>query len=163
MKYFLLSLLLLFSFFCCKKQCDKSLRVGEIVQIPVEFVGFSLAEINSIYVYRIDKSNVTLIDTFSMREILWAHEARTFNEIITDNTPSSNSRHFGRYDSYFDNCNLIFNWQTDKDTLSDFKIKKSKEESNDCHSDDPNVKINQFSFFHKGKSISKNESIRITK
>lgn len=137
--------------------------MGEIVQIPVEFVGFSLNEINQIRVYRIDKLDSNAIDTFSISEILWAREARSFHELITDNTPYSVGKRYGDYESYFDNCDLVFNWQTGSDTLIDLIVKKSKEKIKGCHRNDPNVQINQFTFRHKGKTVNKNESIRLEK
>jgi len=145
----------------CQKYRNEVLIIGEIVQIPVEFVGFKVSEINNISVYRISKLNPTAIDTFQMWEILWAKDARTFNEILTDNAPDSLQKAFGFYKSYLDNSNLIIEWETGRDTLSDFQIKKSKGSSDECHQGDPNIKIDHFSFVHKGKTIGKRESIQI--
>lgn len=159
----LLGLLFLTSFFGCVKPCDDSLRIGEIVQIPVQFVGFSLSEINNIIVYRVDYSDTNSIDTLLMHQILWANETRSTNEIITDQVHSNAQLNYGDYESYFDNCTLILDWNTGKDTLSDFEIKKSREKIEGCHKDDPNIKIDKISFVHKSKIISKNESIIISK
>ena len=68
----------------CEKSCDESLRLGEIVQIPIQFNGFSNSEIDNILVYRIDNANTSPVDTFLLRDILWANKARSANEIITD-------------------------------------------------------------------------------
>jgi len=148
----------------CEKPCEESLRIGEILQIPIVFNGFSISEIENILVYRIDNSNTsTSVDTFLLREILWANMARSTNEIITDRESSKAQSQFGRYDSYFDNCTLIFDWYTRKDTLLNFEVKKSQEKIKGCHENDPNVKIDKLSFIHKGKTITKNESIQIDK
>lgn len=147
----------------CEKPCEKDLRIGEIVQIPIQFNGFSLTEIDNILVFRIDDSDTNSIDTFLMQDILWANMARSTNEIITDKEYSKAQKQYGYYDSYLDNCTLIFNWNSGRDTLSNFEIKKSQEKIDGCHENDPNVKIDKLSFIHKGKTISKNESIQITK
>lgn len=158
-----IGLIIFLAFYGCEKPCDKSLRIGEIIQIPIQFNGFSVSEIDKIIVYRIDRANTNLIDTFLLNEILWANMARSTSEIITDRESSKAQSQFGRYDSYFDNCTLIFHWYTGKDTLLNFEIKKSQEEIKGCHENDPNVKIDKLSFIHKGKTISKNESIQIDK
>lgn len=152
-------LLVLIAAFGCSKTCDDSLRVGEMVEIPVEFVGFTLPEINNMVVYRVDKSNSGEIDTILMRDLLWAKEARSNNETITDHSTDN----LGYYSSYLDNCHLILDWHTGKDTLSDFVIKKSKALTDDCHKNDPNVRIDQLSFMHQGKMVSKNEGIQVNK
>ncbi|MFM2388333.1 MAG: hypothetical protein RL660_3090 [Bacteroidota bacterium] len=129
-----------------------------MVQIPIQFNGFSTAEIDNIFVYRIDKSNANVVDTFRMPSILWANKARTTSEIITDR-----GGNFGYYGSYFHNCDLIFDWQTGRDTLANIEILKSQEVVKDCHKDDPNVRIDKLVFMHKGNTITKNQSIQITK
>lgn len=143
--------------------CTEELVVGEMVEIPIQFNGFSLSEIEKIMVYRIDKSNTNSIDTFMLSNILWAHKARANNEVITDNTPPHSKKQFGRYESYLHHCHLVFDWQIGKDTFSDFEIKKVKAKVRGCHKDDPNVKIVAFSFVHKGKTIAPGQSVSITK
>ncbi len=157
------SLYLVIAISGCVKPCDKSLRIGEIVQIPILFNGFSVSEIDNILVYRIDNSNTSVVDTFLLRDILWANYARSTNEIISDRESSKAQIQFGRYDSYFDNCTLIFDWYTGKDTLLNIEIKKSQEKIKGCHENDPNVKIDKLIFIHKGKTITKDESIQIDK
>lgn len=49
----------------CKKPCHKDLRIGEILEIPLQFEGFSDKEINQIFVYRIDLDPSVKTDTFS--------------------------------------------------------------------------------------------------
>jgi len=133
------------------------------VQIPIIFNGFSISEIDNISVYRVDNSSTSPVDTFFLRDILWANMARSTNEIITDRESSIAQTQLGPYNSYFDNCTLIFDWYTGKDTLLNFEIKTSQEKIKGCHENDPNVKIDKLSFIHKGKTISKNESIQIDK
>lgn len=153
----------LIAFNGCKKACDASLRIGEIVEIPIQFNGFGLSEIDNIMVYRVDRSDTNSIDTFQLREILWANTARSTNEIITDRESSKAQKQYGYYESYLDNCDLIFDWNTSKDTLLNIVIKKSQESIKGCHENDPNVKIDQLSFIHKGKIISKGELIILNK
>lgn len=160
-------LIILFLFFIgftgCKKACDKSLRIGERLEIPIQFNGFSLTEIDNIIIYRIDKFDQNSVDTFLLREILWANTARSTEEVITDKEPYKTTKQYGYYESYLNNCNLIFDWTTGKDTLFDIEIMKSKEKIKGCHENDPNVRIDKLTFIHKGKTIYKNESIRLNK
>jgi hypothetical protein len=86
MKSIIFSFLLIISLSACRKYCDQSLLIGEIVQIPVEFVGFSSNEVNNITVYKINKLNPSLVDTFPMWAIIWGNQVR-FNQIITDKVP----------------------------------------------------------------------------
>ena len=147
----------------CGKFCDDSLRIGDIVEIPIQYSGFSISEIDEIVVYRIDNANPSSRDTFLLKEILWANAARSTNEIITDRMPSNADGNYGDYDSYFDNCDLIFDWSTGRDTLSDFEIIKSRENIDGCHENDPNIQIDKLTFIHKENIISKGESIEIWK
>lgn len=164
MKKHLIIFLILFAFIGCKKEvCDESFRIGETVEIPIEFNGFNVAEIDSINVYRIDKSNFNLIDTFLLKELLWLGSAQSTNELLTDSRADLVKNHYGYYDSYLNNSHLILDWKTGKDTLTDIIIQKSKEEIKGCHANDSNVKIDKLSFVHKGKTISKDESIQINK
>ncbi len=164
MKYFSLILLLLFITPSCQKACEDYLPLGEMVQIPVEFVDFTLTEMNTIKVYRIDNLNPSQIDTFLLRDILWVQEARAFNETITDRAPGQVTQKYGYYDSYLDQGTLVLDWDSNTDTLSNISIKKSKGEiEGDCYKNAPNVTIDHLSFIHKGKTISKNESIQIRK
>ncbi len=151
------------TFNACDKPCNENLRIGEIIQIPILFNGFSLSEIDNIIIYRVDKSGINTIDTFLLRDILWANSARTTNEIITDKKPGKVAGSYDEYESYFDKCDLIFEWQNGKDTLSNFEITKSQESIKVCNKNDPNVQIDKFSFVHKGKIIAKNEQIQISK
>ncbi len=159
----IMALLFIIAINGCEKSCDESLRLGEIVQIPIQFNGFSTSEIDNILVYRIDNANTSPVDTFLLRDILWANKARSANEIITDRQFSKTQNRFGRYDSYFNNCTIILDWYTGKDSLLNFEIKKSQEKIKGCHENDPNVRIDKFSFVHRGKTISKDESIQIEK
>ncbi len=154
---FLLLYISTFHFGC--KACDQSLHLGEVVEIPVEFVGFSISDINTMKVYRISRVDTSKKDTFLLTYELPGNVAALSTQ-ITDNTYNGS---YGNYDSYFDKSDLILDWTSNRDTLSNFIIKKSKGESDKCHKDDPNVVIDQLTFIHKGKTISKGDGITIYK
>lgn len=154
----LISFLLFIGFNSCDKPCDKMLIVGEAVRIPIQFNGFTISEIDKISVYRIDNSNTSLIDTMPLYGILWVQNLQSTKQILTDKGGD-----FGYYGSYFNNCDLILDWHIGTDTLSDFEVIKSKKAVEGCHSNDPNVKIDKFSFIHKGNIISNNQTIEINK
>lgn len=161
-RFLLLGCILAFT--ACVKHCDKSLLLGEEVQIPIAFVGFTLNEIDNIHVCRIDLSDSLLRDTFAMRNILWTQKAKTSNQNITDRAPAKKGiKQYGDYESYFDHCLLVFDWASGKDTLYDLQIKKSKANVKGCHSSDPNIQIDKVSFVHNGRLVSRNESIQIVK
>ncbi len=149
----------LITFYGCGKKCDMSFRVGEVVQIPIQFNNFTLAEIDNILVYRIDKSNNNVKDTARLTYFLWANKARSTNEIITESGGSSKNY----YESTLHNCDLIFDWHSGQDTLSNIEIIKSKENVSGCHKNDPNVKIDKLTFLHKGKVVVKGETIQMNK
>jgi hypothetical protein len=107
-------------------------------------------------VYRIDSLNA--IDTFSLSNILFPGGTNNSNQYITDDGGD-----FGYYGSYLNNCDNVFDWISNRDTLSNFIILKSREDVCGCHKGDPNVKIDQLTFVHKGSIINKNESIQINK
>ena len=132
--------------------------MGEIAQIPILLRGFKIEEIGNIIVYRIYKSDSSLNDTFLLNTILWANHARSTDEIITDQYTG-----MVHYQNYFHNCDLIFDWYTGKDTLSNIQIIKSREDVEGCHKNAPNVKIDKLTFVHKGKIVTKDESIQINK
>lgn len=159
----LLIVILLIQLFAGCKRCEEILQVGEVVQIPIQFNGFRVSEIDNIMVLRIDNTGINKTDTFRLSGIIWSNYARSTSESITDRNNSRSQLEFGDYGSYFDGCTLILNWGTNSDTLSNFEIKKSKKKVKGCHEDDPNIQIDKFSFIHKGKTISKNESIQINK
>ncbi len=151
-----------FLFFGCKKgkNCTEDIQMGESVMIPIQFIGFAPQEINGIEVTRINKAN-NVSDNFRLEKILFAYSAHSDNENITDRAQSGN---YGYYESYLNNSTLIFKWDTGSDTLSDFTIKKSKVEStSECHKDDPNVKVDQVTYQHKGQVIPIHTSITIHK
>lgn len=154
---------MLFVFLGCKKgkNCDNTVQQGESVFIPITFIGFAPQEINGIQVTRIDNSNTTLQDHFRLEKILWAYSSRSDQEHITDRAQSGS---YDSYGSYFDNSTLIFKWDTGADTLSNFIVRKSKVNStSECHKDDPNVKVDKVTYFHKGQLIPMGTSITIYK
>jgi hypothetical protein len=48
----LIGIIVSLAFVGCIKPCTKELRIGEIVQIPIQFNGFTSSEIDNIRVYR---------------------------------------------------------------------------------------------------------------
>lgn len=147
----------------CIMPCDKVLHLGEMVTIPIHFVGFSNSEIEKIYVYRHTPSPVDPIDSFLLSSLLIGHTAGSSDVEITDNNLSRNGKQYGNYESYLHNCSLILDWGSGRDTLHDIEILKSKSKGDRCHKSNPNVRIDKISYRHKDRTILKNESIDIVK
>jgi hypothetical protein len=78
MKSIIFSFLLIISLSACRKYCDQSLLIGEIVQIPVEFVGFSSNEVNNITVYKINKLNPAGYNTVFTSWLFLGWESASF-------------------------------------------------------------------------------------
>lgn len=164
MKYSILLVLALLLFSKCKECDSNDKHMGEVVVIPTQFVSFSTLEMSNMVVYRVDNANPANRDTLRLQDILTGYKAFTTTVQITDRAPAERAAEFDYYHSYFDNASIIIKWNSGSDTLSDFVVKKSRvETSNKCHKDDPNVKIDQFSFKHKGQTVSRNELIYIRK
>ena len=152
---------LITSFYGCKRHCDLSLIVGEILRIPIEFNNFSISELHNTLVYRIDTNVKVKRDTFSLINIVFTNEIKSTKIQITDKDMKNR---YGHYESYFNACDLVFDWGSGRDTLRNLIVLKSKKEVDDeCHKDDPNVRIDVVSFIHKGKLIKKNETVFIEK
>ena len=159
MKYLIIASLFLFN--ACQKQCTEELRLGEILQIPIQFNGFSLNELYYMKVIRMSKDLTVKNDTLMLEDIAWGHQIKDNNIIITDD---DKYLRFGDYESYFNQCDLIFLWQSGRDTLKNMVVLKSREIIKDeCHKDDPNVRIDKVSFLHKQKLFTKNEQVIISK
>lgn len=159
-------ILLVLIVFCgaCKKVCDNTYHIGELVRIPIQFTGFTVNEINNISVYRMHVNDSMDVDTFTVRDILWTQGALNELEYITDRNPvPANDSLYGYYDSYFDSCHLIFEWQTGRDSFMNMQVKKSKGESDECHKDDPNIRIDLQTFIHKGQSVPKGMMVEFVK
>ncbi len=163
---FILSALLL-TYTGCKKavNCDSSVYTGESVRIPITFIGFFPQEINNIQVYRTNPAFPGKVDTFPLSKILWAYSAHSDNESITDRPLDGNTE--PTY-SYLNNCTLVFHWPSNtglkNDTLSNFKISKSKVTTEDkCHENDPIIKVDAVSYTFRGKTILRDSSITIHK
>jgi hypothetical protein len=156
-----LLLISILSFGCKKKQsCTGDVQMGESVMIPITFIGFAPQEINGIQVTRINNTT-SAMDNFRLEKILWAYSAHSDQENITDRAQSGD---YGYYDSYLNNSTLILKWDTGSDTLSDFVVRKSKVNvSSECHKDDPNVKVDQVTYQHKGQIVPMNTRITIYK
>lgn len=150
--------LILTTFLGC--YCYKELYEGEMLKIPIEFQNFRIDELNSILIYRIDSDSSVKRDTFLLRDIAFYNEIKNTKADITDRDLV---RSYGMYGSYFNNCSLVFDWKTGTDTFKNMKVTKSKNEGNRCHKDDPNVRIDNVSFVHKGRIIKKDETVIIEK
>lgn len=164
MKYLLKALA---SFIClsticsCDKKvnCNLSYRLGERVDIPIQFEGFDYNEMNSMRIYIIKDNNA---DTFEISEFLLHGEMNDGVLHITDQ-PHSLSTSYGYYESYLDNSDMVFFWNTGSDTLKSLSIKKSKENIKGCHENDANVKIDKLNFIYNDKVYSKNDLVIIEK
>ncbi len=142
---------------CC---CDKELHYGEELKIPIEFQNFRIDELNYLLVYRIDSDSSIKRDTFILRDIAFYNEIKNTKVDITDRELV---RSYGQYESYFNNCSLVFDWETGTDTFKNMKVTKSRNEGERCHKDDPNIRIDNVSFVHKGSIVGKDETVIIVK
>lgn len=161
MRYKLLLFLILLTLLSCKKYCNQDLLHGEILRIPIEFKNFSVDEVHNIWVYRIDKDSSLKRDTFGLIDIIFTNQIKTNKVSITDDDKFNR---FGYYESYFNTCDLIFDWYTGTDTLKNMEVSKSKRQNDDeCYKYHPNIRIDHVSFLHKGSIIKKDETVIIEK
>jgi hypothetical protein len=161
MKRILVFIIIITSFYSCKK-CNLDYRIGEEVQIPIKFNGFTDYEVNYMRVYRIDSDITIKIDTFLFQNFTPFFPIKDGFVNISDR--SMNDINYGYYESYLNNCNLIFDWQTGRDTLKNIKIKKSKEKVKDkCYENHPNIKIDLVTFSFKNNTHNKGDLITINK
>lgn len=158
MRHKILFFLILSTFLGC--YCYKELYVGEMLKIPIEFENFRTDELNSIRIYRIDPDSSVKRDTFLLRDIAFYNEIKSNKVDITDRDIV---RIYGDYESYFNECSLVFDWETGTDTFKNMKVSKSREEGERCHKDDPNIRIDNVSFVHKGSIVGKDETVIIEK
>jgi len=71
---------------------------------------------------------------------------------------------FGYYESYFNDCDLIFFLENGTDSFTQIEVLKNKRKTNDkCHENDPNANISHVSFVHKGETITQNQKVVISK
>lgn len=157
----LLSILLFI--FSCGKICTEELLYGEMLEIPINFQGFTSNEIRNIIVIRINENDTSRKDTAYLDSYIQPGYQNSNEVKITDKYPFQYQDSFGYYSSYFDQCHLILIWQNSSDTLKNMRVKKSKGQADECHKNDPNIRIDELSFFHKGIQISKNTPIIIVK
>ncbi len=150
--------LILTTFLGC--YCDKALHEGEMLKIPIEFQNFRIDELNSLLIYRIDSDSSVKRDTFLLRDIAFYNEVKNTKVDITDRDLV---RSYGDYGSYFNDCSLVFDWETGTDTFKNMNVTKSRNEGERCHKDDPNIRIDIVSFVHKGSIVRKNEPVIIEK
>jgi len=153
------SLIFLGNYGC--RMCNESLLVGEILIIPIQFNGFSVQELNNMQVIRKSNNNLEMPDSFLLSAIVFSNEIRTTTIEITDKDARNR---FGYYESYFNDCNLIFYWENGSDSFTNFMVKKHQGKTKDrCHKNDPNVAISELSFLHQGQMIGKDETVQISK
>lgn len=150
-----------FSLFAAGCGCDESLVIGEEVRIPLVFENYSTAEINAMDLLLVDPiTNDTVSD--KLPRYLWGGQILTTN-YLTDKPTA------GYYTSDMDGKNIYFAFKTDNqyqiiDSLMNMVIKKSQGTSTDkCHENDPNIRIDELSFVHKGETLGKKGVIKISK
>lgn len=157
MKYFIL--ILIIGLTACRKNCTLLLIEGNYLLIPIQFNEFTMNELNTMRVIRKSHNSLIKNDTFGLEDIAWGHQIKGNQITITDNDLYNR---FGYYESYFNDCELIFKWNNASDTFKNMVILKSKENIKDkCHQDDPNIRIDKVTFEHKGKLINKDELVNI--
>jgi hypothetical protein len=142
--------------------CDESLLIGQEVQIPLVFENFSTAEINSMRLLIVDKTNQDTIND-KLTSYLFGSQILTTN-YLTDHPTE------GYYTSDMDGKDIFFVFTesngsfTKIDSLMQMVIKKSQGTSTDkCHENDPNISIDELSFVHNGQTLGKEDNIRIKK
>lgn len=161
MKFYLSLLAILLLFSKCR-ECANEVNYGERVLIPVQFEDFTMQEINEMHAVRIDRTTLKR-DSFDLKQLMAPYAAYNYSTQITDR-PQKGAQ-FGDYDSYLNNSDLILIWRNfdGRDTLSNIVIKKSKAETDKCHKDDPNVRVDEVSFTFRSKNYTKNQVITMTK
>ncbi|MDP2174751.1 MAG: hypothetical protein Q8K70_02460 [Bacteroidota bacterium] len=162
MKRILVFIIIITSLHACKR-CHLDLIIGEDLQIPMKFNGFTDQEINSIKVYRIDLDTNIKTDTFRFQHFITPYFPLKDGSVKFSDRPMNN-KNYGYYDSYLNNCHLVFDWYSGRDTLKNLVIKKSKEKVKDkCYENDPNVKIDFISFSYKNNTYNKGDLVTINK
>jgi hypothetical protein len=79
-------------------------------------------------------------------------------------TKPCTTKKYGYYESYLNDCHLVFYWYSGTDTLKNIEIKKSQEKVKDrCYKSHPNVQIDFVKIEHKEKNYYKSETIVIKK
>jgi hypothetical protein len=132
--------------------------IGEIFMIPVVFENFEDRDMRFIYVYRIDNNPQVGIDTLALERVAFAG-VRGNEVLLTDE-----GHGYGDYSSYFNDCSIVFDWETGTDTISNIVVLKSRGKGDRCHKDDPNIRIDKVEFVHKGNLYnSVNDTIVIRK
>jgi hypothetical protein len=161
MKRVLFCLISIFVLVSCKKYCTKEYLAGEFLEIPIQFNNFSENEVRSVLVFRIGHNTNERIDTISFLNMTLPN-SKNSAYLLTDANYSS--RRYGVYESYLNECDLVFYWHTGTDTLKNLIVQKSKGETdNECHKSHSNVRIDKVSFEHKNKTFSKKELVQFFK
>jgi hypothetical protein len=147
MKNGLLFILLAVGFVSCETLCNEDLRLGQILEIPLDLRNYPDKEAEFLWVVNVNRSQR---DTSFLRDILFSHSISSDNA-ITDENPD------GYYSSNLDGSNLYFYEQLEnntfvlRDSMTHIVVKKSQEKVDDpCYKDHPNIQIDELSFTHDG-------------
>lgn len=141
----------------CTTYCNEDLRLGQMVQIPIDLQNYPEEDAQSLYTWIINEGDTT---EQPLRDILWAQNFD--NPRITDESPD------GYYSSNLHGSDIYF-FQYDessnkvlRDSITDIIILKSQEKIDDpCYKGHPNVQIDELSFVHEGRTKGRNDIIII--
>lgn len=144
--------------------CNDTSVYGEVVSIRVNLEGFTEYEIQTMQVFRLGIQNPGELDSFMLMNMLIPGHSGNSYVTLSEPRSSNSANEYGLYDSYLHQSHLILDWYTGRDTLSNFEVFKSKAFNSDkCHENDPNVRIDKLEFDFHGKRYVKGESITISK
>ncbi len=140
----------------CTTYCNKDLRVGEVVQIPLNLENYPNNESQVLQVWKITDTDTAI---HSLEQILWSRTLSD-NPSITDNSPEEH------YSSDLDGASLYFYemYDTDslilRDSMTNIVIRKSQEKVDDpCYADHPNVQIDELSYTHAEEKRDRNYTV----
>ncbi len=157
MKKGVIFILLALGFIGCEPICNEDLRVGEILEIPLDLQNYAEGEAEFLRVVNV---NLEQRDTSFLTDMLFFGR----DNVITDQQPD------GYYSSNLDGSSLYF-YELIKndsivlrDSMTNIIIKKSQEKVEDpCYEDDPNIQIDQVSFVHAGVTKGKGDVVVLGK
>lgn len=128
----------------CERLCNKDLRLGEMLEIPLDLQNYAEGEADFLRVVNVNGEDQ---DTSFLRDMLFFGR----DNVITDQQPD------GYYSSNLDGSSLYFYELVEndsivlRDSMTNIVIKKSQEKVDDpCYEDHPNIQIDQVSFMHGG-------------
>jgi hypothetical protein len=160
MKNGLLCILLAVGFMSCETLCNEDLRLGQILEIPLDLRNYPDREAEFLWVVNVNGAQQ---DTSFLRDILFTHSISS-NNAITDEQPD------GYYSSNLDGSSLYFFEYVSqdsiiiRDSMTNIIIKKSqKTEADPCYADDLNIQIDELSFTHDGLVKGKGDVVVLNK